>query len=172
MIELLRKRRSIRKYTEQQIETDKIELLKEAVLRSPSSKNINPWEFVFVEDIELIQQLKKCKLHGVTPLKTAPLVVVICADENLNDVWVEDCSIASILLQLTAQSLSLGSCWIQVRKRMFSEELSSEKYIQNLLNIPKNFKVLSVVTIGYPETEREGKPKDELQFEKIRLNSF
>jgi len=172
MIELLRKRRSIRKYNTQPIESDKIELLKEAVLRSPSSKNINPWEFIFVDDKELIQKLKACKQHGVAPLKTAPLAVVICADENKNDVWVEDCSIASILLQLTAQSLGLGSCWVQVRKRMNSDETSSEKYIQDLLDIPENFKVLSIIAVGYPDTTRAGKAFDELQFEKIRLNGF
>ncbi len=172
MIELLRERRSIRKYTVQEIETEKMELLKEAVLRSPSSKNINPWEFVFVDNSSLIQQLKACKPHGVTPLKTAPLAVVVCADENLNDVWVEDCSIASILLQLTAQSLGLGSCWIQVRERLHSGELSAEEYIRDLLKIPENFRVLSIITIGYPESVREGKPFDELQFEKIRMNGF
>lgn len=172
MIELLRKRRSIRKYTNQEIELEKLELLKEAVLRSPSSKNINPWEFVFIDKKDLIEKLLACKPHGVTPLKTAPLAVVICADETKNDVWVEDCSIASILLQLTAQSLGLGSCWIQVRKRMHSENISSEKYIQNVLDIPDNMKVLSIVTVGYSEKEREGKPFEELQFEKIRTNGF
>jgi nitroreductase len=172
MIEHLRKRRSIRKYTAQKIEPVKIELLKEAVLRSPSSKNINPWEFIFVDNQGVIKKLHTCKPHGVTPLKTAPLAVVICADETKNDVWIEDCSIASILLQLTAQSLDLGSCWIQVRKRMHSEEISSEKYIQTVLDIPENMKVLSIVTIGYAETTREGKPFDELQFEKIRMNGF
>jgi nitroreductase len=108
MIELLRNRRSIRKYTEQPVEAEKLELLKEALLRSPSSKNINPWEFVFVTDKVKISQLKLCKPHGATPLETAPLAVVICADKTKNDVWVEDCSIASILLQLTAQSLGIG----------------------------------------------------------------
>lgn len=172
MIELLRKRRSVRKYTNQIIEPEKLELLKEAVLRSPSSKNCNSWEFIFVDDSKQIQQLGMCKPHGVTPLKTAPLVVVVCADKTKNDVWVEDCSIASILLQLTAQSLGLGSCWIQIRKRMYSDEISSEKYIQNLLNIPPKFKVLSVITMGYAESTREGKLMDELQFEKIRKNGF
>lgn len=172
MIELLRSRRSIRKYTSQKIETGKIEVMKEAALRSPSSKNINPWEFVFVDDKTLIEKLKSCKPHGVTPLSTAPLAIVVCADETKNDVWVEDCSIASILLQLTAQSLGLGSCWIQIRKRMHNETISAEKYIQDLLNIPENFKVLSIVTIGYPEKLRDGKPFEELQFEKIRLNNF
>lgn len=172
MIELLRKRRSIRKYTSQKVEAEKIEVLKEAALRSPSSKNINPWEFIFVDEKGLIEKLKSCKTHGVAPLSTAPLAIVVCADETKNDVWVEDCSIASILLQLTAQSLGMGSCWVQIRKRMHSETLSAEKYIQDLLHIPENFRVLSVVTIGYPEKLREGKPFDELQFEKITMNKM
>lgn len=172
MIEILRNRRSIRKYTEQPVEQEKRELLKEAVLRSPSSKNINPWEFIFVDDLEKIKQLSKCKTYGATPLKTAPLAVVICADETKNDVWIEDCSIASILLQLTAQSIGLGSCWVQIRNRMHSETVSAEKYIQDLLGIPQNFKVLSMVTIGYPAKMREGKSFEELQFEKIRVNRF
>ena len=172
MIELLRNRRSIRKYTNQPVEKEKIDLLQEAVLRSPSSKNINPWEFIFVTEPETIQKLKECKPHGTTPLATAPLAVVICADKTKNDVWIEDCSIASILLQLTAQSLSLGSCWIQIRNRFHSELISSEKYVQNLLGIPGNFRVLSLITIGYPATAREGKPFEELKLEKIRTNCF
>ncbi|MFV0591917.1 MAG: nitroreductase family protein [Draconibacterium sp.] len=172
MIELLRQRRSIRKYTAQQIEPEKLEILKEAVLRSPSSKNINPWEFIFVDDLTLIQALTDCKPHGITPLKTTSLAVVVCADQTKNDVWVEDCSIASILIQLTAQSLGLGSCWVQIHERMHSESITAEKFIQDLLNIPENFRVLNIVTIGYPEKWRKGKPLEELQFEKIRINKF
>ena len=172
MINLLRQRRSIRKYTEQKVEKEKLDILKEAVLRSPSSKNINPWEFIFVDDPELITQLKSCRSHGTTPLGTAPLAVVICADETLNDVWIEDCSIASIMLQMTAQSLNLGSCWVQIRNRMHSDSISAEKYVQDLLNIPDRLRVLNIVTIGYSEKPREGKSFEELQFEKIRANRF
>lgn len=96
MIDILRNRRSIRKYTKQPIEQEKLEILKEAALRSPSSKNINPWEFIFVDDKETIGRLKDCKAHGIMPLKTAPLAIVVCAAETKNDVWIEDCSIASI----------------------------------------------------------------------------
>lgn len=172
MIELLRKRRSIRKYTEQTIEHEKIEILKEAVLRSPTSKNLNPWEFIFVDDLDIIAQLKNCKPHGANPLATAPLAVVVCADETINDAWIEDCSIASILLQLTAQSIGLGSCWIHIHNRMHSDDVTSERYIHDLLHIPEKFRILSIISIGYPAKNREGKPHDELQFEKIRWNKF
>ena len=85
MIELLRNRRSIRKYAEQSVEPEKIDILKEALLRSPSSKNSNTWEFVFVDDLEIIQKLKNCKPYGAAPLETAPLAVVVCAD-NTKDI--------------------------------------------------------------------------------------
>ncbi len=172
MIELLRNRRSIRKYTTRHIEEEKLEILKEAVLRSPSSKNINPWEFIFIDDKQLLQSLKKCKPHGAIPLETSPLAVVVCADETKNDVWIEDCSIASILFQLTAQSLGLGSCWIQIRNRQHSELVTAEKYIQQLLDIPEHYRILSIITVGYPQTFRKGKPENELQYEKIRKNRF
>lgn len=172
MIDLLRERRSIRKYTAKGVEKEKVDILKEAVLRSPSSKNINPWEFIFIDDKDLIRKLKDCKAHGTVPLETATLAVVVCADTAKNDVWVEDCSIASIILQLTAQSLGLGSCWIQVRLRNHSGTESADDYIRRLLNIPDNYSVLSIISAGYPEKIRAGKPFDELQFEKIKLNSF
>ena len=172
MIELLRQRRSIRKYTKQAIEQDKIELLKEAVLRSPSSKGINPWRFIFIDNTETILKLMECKPHGASPLSTASLAVVICADETVNDAWIEDCSIASILLQLTAQSVGLGSCWIHVRNRKYSETQTSEKYIQELLDIPDHFRVLSIISLGYPVQQREGKSFEDLHFNKISLNRF
>lgn len=172
MIELLRKRRSIRKYTGQQIESEKIELMKEALLRSPSSKNINTWEFIFVSNPDLIQELRHCKPYGAAPLDTAPLAIVVCSEKTQHDVWVENCSIASILLQLTAQALGLGSCWIQVRNRMYSDTESSENYVREVLGIPENFGVLSIITVGYPAVTSEGRPFSELQFEKIRMNRF
>lgn len=172
MIELLRNRRSIRKYTGKSIEPEKIELLKEAVLRSPSSRNFDTWEFVFVDDREILKQLALCKPHGAKFLEHAALGIVICADQQKSDVWIEDCSIASILVQMTAQSVGLGSCWIQIRNRTYDETTTSEDYIKNLLNLPGNMKVESIISLGYPAEKREPVPKGELKYEKIRLNSY
>lgn len=172
MIELLRNRRSIRKYTDKSIETEKIELLKEAVLRSPSSRNFDPWEFIFVDERELLKQLALCKQHGAKFLEGAALGIVICADGQKSDVWIEDCSIASILVQMLAQSIGLGSCWIQIRNRAFDEDATSEDYIKDLLNMPSNMKVESIVAIGYPAEKREPVPKENLKYEKVRVNSY
>jgi len=172
MIELLRKRRSIRKYTDKVIEPEKIEILKETVLRSPSSRSFDPWEFIFVDDRELLKQLALCKPHGAGFIKNAALGIVICADENKSDVWVEDCSIASILVQMVAQSIGLGSCWIQIRNRKFDDQMTSEDYIRKLLNIPSGVKVESIIALGYPAEKREPVRRDNLKYEKVRINSY
>lgn len=168
MIELLRNRRSIRKYSDQTVEPEKIKLLKEAALRSPTSKNNKPCTFIFVTDSELMDFLSTSKKHGAAFLKGAKLGVVVCADETKSDVWVEDCSIASILLQLTAQSLGLGSCWVQIRKRQHNNELSAEGYIKSLLKLPSNFRVESIIGLGYPAETRKPVSNDELDFGKIQ----
>ena len=172
MIELLRNRRSIRKYTEKDIEPEKIEMLKEAVLRSPSSRSFDPWEFVFVDDRGLLKKLALCKPHGAKFLEGAALGIVICADEQKSDVWIEDCSIASILVQMTAQSIGLGSCWVQIRKRMFDDQKTSEDYIKDLLKIPDNFQVESIIAVGYPAERREPVLQENLKHEKVRINSY
>ena len=64
MIELLRSRRSIRKYQSKLIEPEKIELLKESLLRAPSSRNNNPWEFIFVQNKKTLLKLSMCKKSG------------------------------------------------------------------------------------------------------------
>lgn len=172
MIELLRARRSIRKYIDRPIEPQKIELLKEAALRSPSSRNIDPWEFIFVDQRELLRKLSLAKPHGARFLAEAALGVVICADGDKSDVWVEDCSIASILVQMVAQSIGLGSCWIQIRNRMFDDKVTSEDYVKCVLNVPGHVKVESIVAIGYAAQTREPLPREELKDEKIRSNSY
>jgi nitroreductase len=172
MIDLIRSRRSIRNFTEQTIEADKIKLLEETALRSPSSKNRIPWEFIFVDDPVLIEKLSQSKTYGSAFLKGAPLAIVVLADETKSDIWVEDCSIATILIQLTAQSLGLGSCWSQIRQRQHDEILTAEQFIQQLFQLPENLKVLSIVGIGYPSQTRVGKPNEELQQEKIHHNQY
>jgi len=172
MIELLRARRSIRRYTDRPIEPEKIEMLKEAVLRSPSSRNLDPWEFIFVDDRELLKRLALCKPHGARFLGHAALGIVIGADGEKSDVWIEDCSIASIVVQMVAQSIELGSCWIQIRKRMYDDQQTSEEYIRNLLNVPDHMKVESIIAIGYPAETREPLPREDLKDEKIRSNGY
>ena len=168
MIELLRKRRSIRTFTGEKVDPATVELLIEALLRAPSSRGINPWEFVVVDDMELLARLSRSKEHGSAFLKNAPLAVVVCADATRSDVWVEDCAIASIIVQLAALSLGLGSCWVQIRKRMHDGTSSAEEYVRELLGLPEHIKVASIIGIGHPGERKKPIPAKDLQYEKVK----
>lgn len=172
MIELLRTRRSIRKFTGQPIEPEKVEILREAILRAPTSKNSNACEFIFIDNTDLIQKLALCKPHGAAPLQTAKLAIAILANESKTVAWIEDASIAAFVTHITAHSLQLGSCWIQVRGREYSEEKTSEAYVCETLSIPEGFRVLSILAIGYAQRAHEEKPYSELDFRKIHGNRF
>ena len=172
MIELVRKRRSIRSYSKKPVDRQSLDLLVETLLRAPSSRNINPWEFIVVDDPALLQQLSAAKAHGSTFLKGAPLGIVICADGTKSDVWVEDCAIAAILVQMTAESLGLGSCWIQIRQRPHDGDTTAEAYIQELLGLPEQIRVESIISIGHPHERRQPLGADALQYGKVRHNRF
>ncbi|MBU0970914.1 MAG: nitroreductase family protein [Proteobacteria bacterium] len=171
-LELIEQRRSIRKFKTTPIEPEKIDTLIEAALRSPSSRSFNPWRFIVVNRPDLLEKLSEAKPHGSSFLKNAPLGIVVCADPSASDVCVEDASIASIFIHLAAQSLDLGSCWIQIRKRDHGPSKSADLYIKELLGIPDNIMIESVIAIGYPDEAKKGHPKESLQYEKVFLNRF
>ena len=166
-LDLLKKRRSIRQFEDKPVEQEKIDALVEAMLRSPSSRSLNPWEFVVVTDPQVIGKLSQSKSHGASFMKNAPLAVVVCADPTISDVWVEDCSIAALILHLEATDLGLGSCWVQIRKREHGEGGASEKYVQELLGLRDGTAVEAIVAIGYGREEKDGRPVSSLLHERV-----
>lgn len=172
VLELLRRRRSIRKFRAAAVQPEKIEALKEAVLRAPSSRGRNPWEFVFVTDPALLEGISEAREHGTSFVRGASLAVVVAADPEKCDVWVEDCSIAAIILQLAAESLGLGSCWSQIRLRSHSGDETAEGYLKQLLGLPESYVVEAVVSIGHPDEQKPGHRKEDLPYGKIHTNRF
>ena len=171
-LSLAQKRRSIRRYLDKPVEPEKIERLVEAALRAPSSRGFNPWEFVVVTDRVLLERLSKSKPHGASFIKDAAIGIVVFADPEKSDVWIEDASIASIYIHLAAESMELGSCWIQIRKRMHDQEKSAEQYIRELLDIPERFKIESMIAVGYPDEKKTGHPKKDLPYEKVYYDGY
>ncbi len=171
-IDLLRERRSIRQFQDRPVEQEKVNFLVEAVLRSPSSRGFNPWEFVVVSDRAIIGHLSKTKPHGAAFLANAPLAIAVCADPSKSDVWVEDVSIASLVLHLTATDLGLGSCWIQLRKREHDLTRTAGEYAAEVLGLPANLVVSSIIAIGYPAQQLPPHPKESLHMYKVSLNRY
>jgi len=172
MLPLLQKRRSIRQFKSQPVEPEKVEQLIEAMLRSPSSRGLNPWQFVVIDDPQILRRLAKAKAHGSEFLAGAPLAVAVCADPARCDVWVEDCAIAAIILQLAAESLELGSCWAQIRLRPHGAGGSAETYVRQVLGLPETLAVECIVGLGYPANRLPEHSRENLLFKQVHRNCF
>lgn len=170
--DMLKSRRSIRNFSDKEVKKDMIDTILKSALLSPSSRSKRPWEFIAVTDREVLAKLSQCREHSSQFLSGAPLGIVVIADPELTDVWIEDTSIASIVIQLSAQSMGLGSCWIQVRQRFHDEQKSAEAYIKEVLGIPEKYCVESMIAIGYPNENKKSYDEKELQYEKIHINQY
>ncbi len=170
LYELLKSRRSIRKFKNQPVEQDKVDILVKSALLSPSSRGKRPWSFVVVDDGDLLGKLAKSKAHGSAFLEGALLAIVVAADPGISDVWIEDTSIAATLIQLAAEDMGLGSCWIQIRLRQDEGVGPSEDHVKNVLNIPGQLKVASIIAIGYPDESKAPYDEDSLLYDRVRQN--
>ncbi len=170
--ELISNRRSIRKYTEDPLFPHEVEQIIKAALMAPSSKHSNPWQFVLVENKETLKKLSYCKSSGCSFVADCSLAIVVLADPLRSTAYIEDASIAATYIQLQAEDLGLGSCWIQVKGRETEAGQDSEDYIRDLLNIPMQMSVGCIISIG--RKEKPGKPFDEdkLEWEKIHLEAY
>jgi nitroreductase len=169
---LISKRRSIRKFTSEPLKPEQVEQILKAGLKSPTSKNAKPWHFIVIEDKDQLQQLSLCKKMGGKLIAESSLAIVVVADTIVSNVWIEDASIASIVMQLQAEDLGLGSCWVQIRGRYTANETSSEEYIKDMLNLPMQLEVLSVIAIGHKAQEKPIISDDGLPWEKVHIGKF
>ena len=167
MLELLYKRRSIRKFKQTAVPAELTAKLTEALLLSPSSRNRRPWRFIIITNPEVIRRTADAKEHGTAALDTAPLAIAVIGENAKSDVWVEDCSIASIIVQLEAESIGLGSCWIQIRNRHTAEGISSEQYLRELYGLSETDTVESVIALGFPAESHPPLRTEDLDFNKI-----
>ena len=170
--ELIKNRRSMRKFTEEELSQEQVVTLMKAALMAPTSKRSNSWQFVVVDDKETLKKLSLCKEQASAFIADAALAIVVMADPLASDVWIEDASIASIMIQLQAEDLGLGSCWVQVRERFTATGMPSDDYVHNVLDIPLQLQILSVIAIGHKGMERKPFSEEHLQWEKIHINKF
>ncbi|HHY77633.1 MAG TPA: NAD(P)H nitroreductase [Clostridiales bacterium] len=167
MLDLLKTRRSIRKYQDKKVEKEKLDAILKAALMAPSSSNRRSWEFYVVEDKDKLSKLSKCRPNGSQLLEGAAAAVVVGIDGEPYDVWIEDASIAAVIMQLAAHSLGLGTCWVQVRGRQYDDNTTTEDYIKQVVGIPESTKLECIIAIGYPDEVKEPHDEEKLLYNKI-----
>lgn len=169
---LAQMRRSHRKFTNEEIDSEAVRLILRAALMSPTSKGQRAWQFVVVDDKSDLEKLADAKDMGALFLKEAPLAIVVLGDPLQNDCWVEDGSIAAISMQYQAEALGLGSCWVQMRGRGLSDGTSADTVIRGILDIPDELSCLCVIAVGHKADERKPQNEDKLKWEQVHLNKY
>ena len=170
--ELIKNRRSIRQFTDEKLTAREVEQIMKAALMAPTSKNCRSWNFILVEDKEMLQQLALCKTTGAAFLEHCAIAIVVLADPVQSAAPIEDASITATFIQLQAEDLGMGSCWCQIAGRETGSGQNSEEYVRTLLNIPFHYEVACIIAVGHKA--RTGKPHDEdkLLWEKVHIGRF
>lgn len=170
--QLIVERRSIRRYKEIEIDADKIKTILEAGLLAPTSKSKRAWQFIAVDDKDTLERLKGCKAAGAVSLGNCPLAIVVAVDSTISDAWIEDASVAAIMMQLQAEDLGLGSCWVQVRGRFTADGIPAEEVVQETLGMPEHVTPVCIITLGYKDEERKPQNVDKLKWENVHIDKW
>lgn len=166
-------RRSCRQFTDKPLTEDQVVDLLSAGLMAPSSRGKRSWQFIVVDNQSALQRLSTCRPHGATFLSEAPLAIVVMGDPLTSDIWYEDASIAATYIQLQAEALGLGSCWVQIHERESTiENTSAGEIVHDILNIPLPLQVLCIIAVGHPAKEFSPTNPDSLPWEKVHLNTY
>ncbi len=165
VLDAIRRRRSIREYTEQPLTDEQMRILAQAAMMAPSASNLRPWEFIVVRDRALRQQL--ARTHNWSAMAAdAPAVFVVLGDERRSPRhWVEDTSAATENLLVQAAGMGLGAVWVAVYP-----EASREQHVRSLLGIPAHLRVLCLVPVGYPAQMKP--PHDRFEAERVHYDRY
>lgn len=154
--EVVRKRRSTRRYTGQPVEREKLQRAMELALLSPSSKNTRSTRLMAVRDLKRVHELGKLRDWGSSLLEEAGAAIVVLGDEEVSPMWQTNASIMATTLQLALVEEGLASCWVHVGDYQTLKDdprsQRSEDYVKELLpEIPANYRVWCVISIGYAD---------------------
>jgi len=144
VLETILSRRSVRRYTDQPLAREQIEVLMDAAMAAPSGNAVRPWHFVLVQDAARRKQLSE--VHRWAQMcAQAPFVVVVCAQADDMTFWIDDCSAATENILLMAEAMGLGGVWIGIR-----QTASYEEEVRRIVGAPASARVLCLLAIGYP----------------------
>jgi nitroreductase len=139
---LLKLRRSVRVFQNKKIPGKELERIVEAARYAPTARNVQPWEFVVIEDKDKLKELAGLAENARFMAQAAACIVVFCIDTKY---YLEDGCAATCNILLAATALGIGSCWVAGDKKPYSGQVAT------LLNAPKDMKLVSLIALGYPQ---------------------
>ncbi|BEU86928.1 nitroreductase family protein [Selenomonas sp. TAMA-11512] len=164
LLETIKKRRSIRIFTEESVSKDDLKTIVEAGLRAPTGHGYYAYRILVVTDREKLDAVAACRNSAKMLLK-APVGIVVLGNTEKSDTWIEDTSLVLGNMQLAATDLDLGSCWVQINLREAADGTPSVDIVRKALDIPAGFTPEAVLVLGHPAQDIA--PHDDLHWELV-----
>ena len=173
LMEMLKNRRSVRKYTDQQISEEALNQILAAGMLAPSGKGRKPWEVIVIRDPETLKALVGCRKGGAKMLQTATCAIAVFSDKDKTDTYVEDSSLFMGNMHLMASTLGIGSVWLQIRLRPSDQEgVFADDFVRGLLGVPENMMPEAILVLGYPQSAPEPNPQPEVPSEIVHYEKW
>ncbi|MCI5722961.1 MAG: nitroreductase family protein [Erysipelotrichaceae bacterium] len=169
--EILLHRRSVRQFTDEVITKEEMDQVILAGLTSASGRNAKPWRFIVVQNPETIAKMTKFRVGVEAVVKNAKALVIVIGDTS-SRTWIEDCSIAMTNMQLMADDIGLGSCWVFGRDCPTETGESSDTYIRNLLHYPENYALEAVLVLGHTSKHPQPYTEDQLAYDHVFYEEY
>ena len=168
LLEIMLKRRSTRKFTDDDITKDEWDKILQAALLAPTSMNRKPCNFMVVERKETLEMLSKAKDHGADLIAGANKAIAVIADTMIADTWIEDSSIALTHMHLMATELGLGSCWVQIHLRS-KDGVDSEEIVRDILKIDSHYRIVGILALGHSDSIPDAHTLDDIDRNKVHF---
>ena len=173
MVEAIAKRKSVRSFADKKVEPEKIESLLRAAMRAPSGINGQPWEFVVVDDKEILSTIYQFG-PGNRSLLTAPMIIVVLDKEipfrmEKGLTWLNPQDLAACTQNILLQAVEegLGAVWMGI-----GPGTENQRKLGQLLGLPENVKPYSMVSIGYPAEGVDMEVADRFDASRIHYNHY
>ncbi len=162
-------RRSVRKFSNKEVEQSKIEQLLKAGMQAPSAMNQQCWEFLVVKDKESKEKLSSFKQGGILTTYGDVVIVVLANEEKMKSavMWQQDLGAVTQNISLEAVNLGLGSVWLGCAPH--EDRMGA---VTEIFNLPAHIKPYSVLVIGYPEDENANKFVDRYDESKVHYEKY
>ena len=167
LLDVMLKRRSVRKYTDEEIPKEKMNKILQAGLLAPTSRNLKPCNFLVIENKETLKKISESKVFGASFVKDANKAIAVIANSKISDTWIEDSSIALAFMHLMAAEQDVGSCWIQIHLRKSKLGKSSEELVRDILGIDDYFRIVGILALGVPFREVKGYEIEDIDKERV-----
>ncbi len=152
--EVLKNRKSVREYSDKEIEKELVEKIIDAGRVAATARNEQPWEFVVTSNKEILKKICSMCPNGPFIKDASRLIAVFSKDTKY---YIEDCSSATQNMLLAIEALGLGGCWIAGDKKDYAGE------VKKIFNVPDGYRLVSMISVGYPKNAQSPKAKKNIE---------